>query len=60
MLHPLDFGAARQESERDRRDLCDAIERTEAMSRYILATLFALAIYGITAFMTALTSMTLA
>lgn len=27
------------------------------MSRYILATLFALAIYGITAFMTALTSM---
>ena len=27
------------------------------MSRYILATLFALAIYAITAFMTALTSM---
>jgi hypothetical protein len=30
------------------------------MARYILATLFALAIYGITAFMTAMTSMTFA
>jgi hypothetical protein len=30
------------------------------MSRYILATLFALAVYGITAFMTAITSMSIA
>ena len=32
------------------------IERTKSMSRYILATLFALAIYAIAAFMTAMTS----